>query len=324
MSKYGLWLTTDSIPKRIRSSEIRFEQNLEDWIEADPDVIQPDLKIVGRQVGVESGRIDLLAIDPQGRWVIIEVKRGTLRRDTIAQIIDYASCIQEMPPDELRLKADQYLSKTNSSLDNLLGKKGAANALDADTRELLLFVVGTGRAPGLERMAEYLSNRFQLPISLISFDVFELPGGEQILVRELTESDTEAIATSKYKPVSAEEVCALADGSGVGNDFRKIKKTAEDIGLYPRSYKTSIMYTPPFQKNRMLFTIWAQPEYGLLKLYVSPKAIAEFYPISEEKATEILRMSGYQYFSSNQVDEFNNTLLQLFKSFEDEQGREET
>ena len=260
MAKFGIWQATDSIPKRIPSGEINFEQNLEDWIEADPDFIQPDLKIVGRQVGVESGRIDLLAIDPQGRWVIIEVKRGTLRRETVAQIIDYASCIQEMPPDELRLKADQYLSKTNSSLDNLLGKKGAANALDADTRELLLFVVGTGRAPGLERMAEYLANRFQLPISLISFDVFEPPGGEQILVRELTESDNEIIATSKYKPVSAEEVCALADGSGVGNDFRKIKKTAEDIGLYPRSYKSSIMYTPPFQKNRMLFTVWAQPE----------------------------------------------------------------
>jgi RecB family endonuclease NucS len=40
--------------------------------------------VVGRQIDLEGGRLDLLAIDPQGRWTIIEIKRGTLRREAIA------------------------------------------------------------------------------------------------------------------------------------------------------------------------------------------------------------------------------------------------
>jgi Holliday junction resolvase-like predicted endonuclease len=318
MSKFGIWQTTESIPKRIPSSEIQFEQNLEDWIEADPEFIQPDLKIVGRQVGVDSGRIDLLAIDPQGRWIIIEIKRGTLRRDAIAQIIDYAACVQEMSPEELQAKVDQYLNRKNLSLEKLIGKKEAMNAFASDDRELLLFVVGTGRAPGLERITNYLADRYQLPITLGSFDVFQLPGGEYILVRELSESDTDSSTQSRYQPITAEEVCSLADGYGIGEEFRKIKRTAERIGLYVRSYKTSIMYTPPFQKNRMLYTVWAQPENESVKLYISPKAISEFYPISEEKATKILGESGYRFLQGEKVDEFNNTIIQLFKYFENE------
>jgi Holliday junction resolvase-like predicted endonuclease len=314
MARFGIWQATESIPKRIPSSEIQLEQHLEDWIESDPEFVQSELKIVGRQVGVEGGRIDLLAIDPQSRWIIIEVKRGILRRETIAQIIDYASSIQEMTANELRTKVDQYLQNNDSSLDTLIGEKEAANALDSENRELLLFVVGTGRAPGLERMTNYLADRFQLPITLISFDVFQLPTGEQILVRELTDPDTEPTSSISSPRTTAEEVCSIADGFGIGNGFRKIKATADEIGLYTRVYKTSLMYTPPFQRNRMLYTVWAQPENDGIKMYVSPKAISEFYPITEQKATEFLGEGGYRYLKNNEIDNFNTTVGKLFDS----------
>ena len=87
------------------------EQNLEDWIEREPGLLQTGLTIVGRQVGLESGRLDLLALDPQGHWVVIEIKSGDLRREAVAQVLDYASCIATMPHDELRQKVNEYLNQ---------------------------------------------------------------------------------------------------------------------------------------------------------------------------------------------------------------------
>ena len=96
MQKIGVWHLSGDRPRKLQESKIDFEQNLEEWIEADPELLQVGLTIVGKQIRVEGGRLDLLAIDPQGRWVIIEIKREQLRRETIAQIIDYASCLATM------------------------------------------------------------------------------------------------------------------------------------------------------------------------------------------------------------------------------------
>jgi len=39
------------------------------------------------------GRIDLLAIAPDGALVIIEIKRGRTPREVVAQALDYAGCV---------------------------------------------------------------------------------------------------------------------------------------------------------------------------------------------------------------------------------------
>ncbi len=42
------------------------QYDMEDWIASHPEIIGPDLTIVGRQVGTKSGPLDLLAIDKDG------------------------------------------------------------------------------------------------------------------------------------------------------------------------------------------------------------------------------------------------------------------
>jgi RecB family endonuclease NucS len=58
---------TDVGPRRLESSTPDLETQLESWIEQDPDLVQFGLRILGRQVRVETGPMDLLALDPQGR-----------------------------------------------------------------------------------------------------------------------------------------------------------------------------------------------------------------------------------------------------------------
>ena len=54
--------------------------------------------IIGRQEDTGfGGRIDLLAIAPDGTLILIELKRGRTPREVVAQAIDYATWLEGTP-----------------------------------------------------------------------------------------------------------------------------------------------------------------------------------------------------------------------------------
>ncbi len=71
MRRVGIWTITPGGPRRLASASLDLEQRLEEWIERDPALLDPDLTIVGRQMRLDAGLLDLLALDPQGRWIVI-------------------------------------------------------------------------------------------------------------------------------------------------------------------------------------------------------------------------------------------------------------
>jgi Holliday junction resolvase-like predicted endonuclease len=323
MEKIGLWQITENGPQKIKESAVDLERDLEAWIEKDPNLLRAGLVIIGRQITLEGGRLDLLALDPLGRLAVIEIKRGELRRDTVAQAIDYASSIASLSLEELHRKANEYLSKTgNKTLQVLLDERGAGDYINEDSKDIYIFIVGTGKALGLERMVNYLADKYQLPITLVSFEVFEVEGQHRILVRELTEAD-DTENRQVFKPSlktenpSLEELCKIADSSGVGEEFRNILKAAERHGIYPRPYKHSIMYTPQSNKSRMLFTVNTKPDKsGNLKIWLDPKTLAEFYPISEEDAVARLGEQKQQEMTKLQVEKLILELDDIFAGLE--------
>ena len=142
-----LWQISKRGPQRVSDGKLNLEEHLEDWIVADPDLLQVGLTVIARQLVVEAGRIDLLALDPAGRWVVAEIKRGTLYRDTVAQGLDYAECINVLPANELVDRCDHYLKGAGKSLRGLLEERDALSQLEHGRREVLLYVVGTGKIP---------------------------------------------------------------------------------------------------------------------------------------------------------------------------------
>ena len=319
MSQIGLWHITDEGPKKLKPSGIDLEKNLENWIEHDPSLLQSGLTIVGRQIKVEGGQLDLLALDAEGQWVVIEIKSEAVRRKTIAQALDYASCIAAMPYDELERKVNTYLTKRmeeeHRPLAELLEERRDEDDAADEIGEIKIFVVGTDRALGLERMAEYLSQNYHLPINVVSYRVFEIDGGQRILARQLTDLEITPPARPKRPRMSVDDICALADRAGLGKVFQTILEAAQRHDIYPRPYKQSIMYTPPSNRTRTLFTVRARPRAdGLLRVYVESAAFAEFYPVTEETATEILGSSGWHMMSPSEVDNFVENLDRLFAS----------
>ena len=67
------------------------ERLLEGTLVNHPDMLDPGLTLVGRQTRTDDGWLDLLGVDEDGRLVVFELKRGTLSRDAVAQVIEYAS-----------------------------------------------------------------------------------------------------------------------------------------------------------------------------------------------------------------------------------------
>ncbi len=312
MSGIALWHIAPNGPAKLAASQINLEKDLEGWIERDPALLQEGLTIIGRQISIEGGSLDLLALDPQGRWVVIEIKRGLVYRETIAQALDYASCVATMPSEELAQKVAPYLASHGSlSLGALLAERGASEDSEQMARDVTMFVVGTGQGPGLERIVDYLSSRFDVPVSVVLYQVFELAGGERVLVRELTESDVPPVLGSGAA-AAVDGLCARADQAGVGPQFRRILEWARRHDFYPRPFKHCIMYTPPSRHDRALITVNAVPATGQsLTVWVAPGALAEFYPVEAETAERLLGKDRIT-LTPPQVESFVARLDQLF------------
>ena len=311
MNKIGLWDLENGKPKRLKESSIQFEQNLEDWIVSDPSFLREGLTIIGRQLVVSGGKIDLLALEPNGRLIIIEIKRGMLRRKTIAQIIDYAASIDSMSDDELKNKINDYLQSQNLSLEEVFNHINIDDVCNKETRDILLFVVGSTKEPGLERMIEYLSDKFNMPISTITFDIFTQENGKKIIAREISEP-FENLKTVINNNVFEE----LEKYAKEVNTFKVIESLinfSKNNNVFARFYKKSIMITPQNNRTRMLFTVWAKPVNNKIKIYFSPKTISEFYPIDEQEIIDQGFNEGYLDLDLNNVDSFISKTDNLFK-----------
>ena len=83
------------------ADRIETEQMLEDVLVANPNALMGGLTLVGRQVPVGTGYIDLLGIDENGRLVVFELKREKLTRDAVAQILDYCTYLETLSDSKL-------------------------------------------------------------------------------------------------------------------------------------------------------------------------------------------------------------------------------
>lgn len=306
MSRLEIWRITSEGPRRLLAGKVDFEEHLEDWIEQDPSLIESGLTIVGRQVQTEAGPLDLLALDPQGTWVVIELKKGRLYREALAQALDYAACIAQMPTESLRDAVFGYLSGKAKSEVLDLSKD------DEDGREVRVCLVGLGQDLGLERVATFLSRRYGVPIKVVTFEAYALEEQEQILVREFSEE--QAVSQKVY---SLPAVLLEADRQGVGAPFRAIIEAAQRSGLYVRPWRYCAMITPPDRRTTTLLTLWVQPDRaGRLKMWFGPDVIARFFPkLSQEEIVQVLGPSGWRWLTPQEAFDFAQALLSMLGQF---------
>lgn len=300
------------------------EKSLADWIERDPSLVQDGLLIVGRQMHTEAGDIDLLGIDPAGRWVVTVMRPGGIRRETILKAVDFADCIARMDEDELITGMDSYLKPHHTDTQTLLAAHQIDDEIVFRKRDTVIVVIGTGADQQLEPFTKSASLKNR-PIHLLSFDIVQNDAGESILTRKVIEFEVvNAPKTAKPKTAppfkhwpmtpAIERLLKIAADNGIGDDFRQIHEASIKHGMYPRTYRWSIMYTPPQNKTRVLICVWSKKDKSEeVVVYVSAEAFAEFYPILKTEVEAIMGAKSWQRIPQGKADIFAANLDALFE-----------
>ena len=74
------------------------ESDFEDILTKYPELIEEGISLIGRQVRVKGKYIDLLFKDRFGQKIIVELKKGTILRKHIGQLLDYEGHL--LTPDD--------------------------------------------------------------------------------------------------------------------------------------------------------------------------------------------------------------------------------
>jgi len=196
--QHAIWKVGDK-PTPLSTSKLASEQKLEDMIVNDPRILSSEWMLIGRQESTShGGRIDLLAIAPDGSLVLIELKRDRTPREIIAQALDYASWVEELTSEKIAQIYQRFSGGGN--LDEAYHQRfGTELDEEALNQSHQIIIVAAGLDPATERIVGYL-NAHDIAINVVFFQVFQ-QGHDQLLSRawliDPGETQANVVATKK-------------------------------------------------------------------------------------------------------------------------------
>jgi len=223
--------------------------DLEEWIISNSSIVGSDLVIIGKQVTTKSGPLDLLAIDKSGNTVIIELKRDKLPREALAQAIDYASDVAYWSIDKLSEECTKF---HNKSLEEIL----TANFQDVDLENInvnesqRIILVGFSIGSSLERMIEWLSDKYDVNVNAVILNYIKTKSGDEIITR--TSIISEEVEQQKIKKKKKFEI-PMSDepGNYDENTLRNLLKNYLSRNQITIQRIKSVLLPACLQKNML-------------------------------------------------------------------------
>jgi len=166
----GIWRLGEKVEK-VEVSSLESEATLEETLAEDISILSPNLMLIGRQVPTAHGKfIDLLGMDAEGNLVVVELKRNRTPRDVVAQLLDYASWVLGLSYEDI---AEVYAERNSGQKL----EEGFADAFSGSPPEKLnqshqLIVVASELDASTERIIDYLSDNYGVPINAVFFRHF--------------------------------------------------------------------------------------------------------------------------------------------------------
>ncbi len=281
------------------------ESQLEEVIVRCPELLMKNLKLVGRQTEVSGGALDLLGVDEDGRLVVFELKRGTLTREAVAQIIDYASYLSDLGMDEII----SHISERSGNLgiekidnfNNWYQEQFPTKDITILQRPRMV-LVGLGADDRAKRMVSYLAQS-DIDISLITFHGF-IEAGKVLLARQVEVKAKPPIGpTGITKKDRLEKLQQKVKSLGIENYYYKMSAFFRDqLPAYewpnPGGYSYSLPeLTESGSESLRVYIALYLASAGKVKIQIYPRALEKnldkFGPIIQKQKGKIkLRTDG--------------------------------
>ena len=295
MQKIKLWeITTDQKLVEMMSNPIPLEERLEDWLESDISVLDPNLLVIGRQVPTDyGGAIDLLCLNSAGETVVLELKRGKTPRDATAQVLDYVSWAKNLSKDELMAIANPYLkSKGLPSLEEAFSGRFETPLPDVLNDNHRSLVVAEEIDAITTRIVRYLSD-IGVPINVATVQQFKDSYGKKLLALiEPEEAEAKSRPSSRRRTRNTlNELQSIADENKIGEMFRRMRDGTRYM-LLARPYSRVIFYVVRFDngRQRTLLIVKSDPdeESGGLAFVAHVTRFENHLKVSQEELQEWL------------------------------------
>jgi len=222
---HALWTISDR-PEEVTPGAFASEQELENMIAAAPHILSPQWMLIGRQeLTTFGGRVDLLALAPDGSLVLIELKRHRTPREVVAQAIDYASWVETLEADDIAGIYRRFRPEGNLAKD-FEARFGLQLSEESLNESHQIVIVAADLDASTERIIEYLGAR-SIAINVLFFQVFER-NVERFLSRAwlLDPGQVQASVTATTKgekePWNGEYYGSF--GHGLGRDWEEARR----------------------------------------------------------------------------------------------------
>ena len=159
------------------------EKLLEDALVKHPEMLMPGLTLVGRQTPAAGGNLDLLGVDEDGRLVVLELKRGTLTRDAVTQVIDYGSDLESLETTELATHIANQSGALGIDPIEDFEEWYAQRFEGQNLKPVRMMLVGLGADAKADRMVSFLAKR-DVDIALLTFHGYK-HAGKTLLARQV-------------------------------------------------------------------------------------------------------------------------------------------
>jgi hypothetical protein len=170
-----LWQVRGQDLQEVNREALNDEQRLENWVVKDPSILGIDVLLIGRQVTmVNGGRIDLLAIDSEANLVVLELKRDKTPREIVAQALDYASSVDDLSYEQIEALAKGF---TGKPLPQAFSDRYGSSLPQAVNGSQSMIILASELDDSSERIVQYLSEQYGVPINVLFFTFFLSAGG---------------------------------------------------------------------------------------------------------------------------------------------------
>jgi hypothetical protein len=169
--KTEVWRIDNGLQK-LSFSSMETEAKLESLLAKDVTIIDKSLMVIGRQVPTAYNTfIDLLAIDAKGHLAIIELKRNRTPREVIAQAIDYASWVESLTFEDVTSIFSVY--QPSQHFEQVFEERFRIAPPESLNEEHRLVIVASELDNSTERILNYLTKNYSVPINVVFFSYFK-------------------------------------------------------------------------------------------------------------------------------------------------------